>query len=525
MTRRKTQPAWLRAICLVTLVLTPLLGAKDGSGARSTPFTLTSEQSDALARISPASLRGHLSFLASDSLQGRETPSQGLDLAAEYIGAQFRRADLEPVGDDGYFQSSRWTVISPNSEGFRFTLTSAGQRLEIAASSFSLQGISALNLDKVPVVKIPFDEQGLDRHGSIESKAVITELPALPRDLSLVPVMARRREFLNRLAALKPRAIVAIERTDRLDTGYFNSKAVRHPEFGGLLTASISPARISVSGNSVASAFDAMPAGATDAFLSVNLNSPQQSEVVLRNVVGLLRGSDPVLKDSYILLSAHYDHVGMRPQADGDKIWNGANDNGSGTVSVIEIASALAGLRQKPRRSIVFITFFGEERGLLGSRYYGKHPAFPLERTVAAVNLEQVGRTDSTEGDQRGRASLTGFDYSEIGEVFQAAGEQAGITVYKHERNSDTYFGRSDNQALAALGIPAHTLCVAFTYPDYHGPADHWNKIDYENMARTDRMVALALLMLAQNEEAPRWNSSNPRAVRYLKAWEELHPR
>jgi len=141
------------------------------------------------------------------------------------------------------------------------------------------------------------------------------------------------------------------------------------------------------------------------------------------------------------------------------------------------------------------------------------------------VNLEQVGRTDSSEGDQRGRASLTGFDYSDIGNVFRLAGEQTGVTVYKHGRNSDAYFSRSDNQSLANLGVPSHTLCVAFDYPDYHGPADHWDKIDYDNMARTDHMVALSLLMLAQNEQPPRWNPSNPRAARYLKAWEERHPR
>src|SRR5206468_1508624 len=137
-----------------------------------------------------------------------------------------------------------------------------------------------------------------------------------------------------------------------------------------------------------------------------------------------------------------------------------------------EVASAIAGLQRRPRRSILFVAFFGEERGLLGSRFYGNHPIVPVARTVAAVNLEQVGRTDSSEGDQRGRASLTGFDYSDISNVFRLAGEQTGVTVYKHERNSDEYFGRSDSQSLANLGIPSHTLCVAFDYPDYHGPAD-----------------------------------------------------
>ncbi len=265
---------------------------------------------------------------------------------------------------------------------------------------------------------------------------------------------------------------------------------------------------------------DALPAGQTSARITMRLGERRERPVKLKNVVGLLRGSDPVLKDTYVLLTAHYDHIGVRQDMEGDKIFNGANDDGSGTVSVIEIASALAGLR--PKRSVVFMTFFGEEAGLLGSRYYGRHPIFPLKQTVADINLEQVGRTDSTEGSQVNRASLTGFDYSDLGPIFKRAGEVVGIQVYKHEQNSDAFFGRSDNQALADAGIPAHTLCVAFNFPDYHRPGDHWEKIDFPNLARTTRMVALAVLEIANNAEAPKWNVDNPKTARYVEAWRKL---
>jgi Zn-dependent M28 family amino/carboxypeptidase len=240
-------------------------------------------------------------------------------------------------------------------------------------------------------------------------------------------------------------------------------------------------------------------------------------------VIGLLRGSDPILRDSYVLLSAHYDHLGIRPDLAGDNILNGANDDGSGTVSVIELASALATLKQRPKRSIVFMTFFGEEKGLLGSRYYGRHPVFPIDKTVADINLEQVGRTDSSEGPQIANASLTGFDYSDVGTMLETAGKLTGIKVYKHEQNSDAFFDRSDNQALADQGVPAHTVCTAFVYPDYHGVGDHWEKIDYANMEKVDRMVALALVMIANNSEVPKWNEANPKAARYVKAWNDHH--
>ncbi|HEV8485484.1 MAG TPA: M28 family peptidase, partial [Blastocatellia bacterium] len=263
--------------------------------------------------------------------------------------------------------------------------------------------------------------------------------------------------------------------------------------------------------------------GSIAATLSAQVPSPTESPVKLRNVIGVLRGSDAVLKDTYVLVTAHYDHIGIRPGGDGDRIFNGANDDGSGTVSVIELASALARLKQRPKRSIVFMTFFGEEKGLLGSRYYGRHPVFPIEKTVSDINLEQVGRTDSSEGPQLSNATMTGFDYSDVGTIFKAAGEMTGVNVYKHATNSDSFFGRSDNQALADQGVPAHTLCVAYVYPDYHGLGDHWEKIDYGNMEKVDRMVALALLMIADSSEEPRWNEANPRTARYVKAWKDRH--
>jgi len=266
--------------------------------------------------------------------------------------------------------------------------------------------------------------------------------------------------------------------------------------------------------------FDALPLGVTTAKLNIRGAGRRESDVNMRNVIGILRGSDPVLKDTYVLVTAHYDHIGMRPELEGDKIFNGANDDGSGTVSVIELANALS--RSKPKRSIVFMTFFGEERGLLGSRYYGRSPVFPLKKTIADINLEQVGRSDSTEGSQVNRASITGFDFSDLGPIFKRAGEAVGIEVYKHERNSDAFFGRSDNQALADAGVPAHTLCVAFEYSDYHGRGDHWDKIDYPNLARTTRMVALALMAIANSSDTPKWNAENPKTAKYMEAWKKL---
>ena len=348
-------------LALALFVALSVCGAN--STAQRKSRAVTPRVRAALDLIKADSLRGHLSFIASDLLEGRNTPSRGLDLAAEYIAAQFRRAGLEPLGDDGYFQTTTFTLR----------------------------------------------------------------------------------------------------------------------------------------------------------------NAPD-APIKSRNVVGLLRGSDPVLKETYVIVSAHYDHVGVREQAEGpDKIFNGANDDGSGTVTVIELASALAQLKPRPRRSILFIAFTGEEKGLLGSRYYGAHPLVPLEKTVAQVNLEHVGRTDDNEGPQVGTATLTGFDYSTISATFKAAGDAMGIKVYKHPTNSDAFFRRSDNQSLADLGIPAHTLGVTFEFPDYHGAGDHWDKIDYANMERIARLVAFGVITLANDPKEPRWDESNPKTARFVEAWKKLH--
>jgi Zn-dependent M28 family amino/carboxypeptidase len=266
---------------------------------------------------------------------------------------------------------------------------------------------------------------------------------------------------------------------------------------------------------------EALAAGATDIKVTAHIPAPVAPQPVkLRNVIGVLRGSDPALKDTYLVLTAHYDHLGVRGTGDGDHIFNGANDDASGTSSVIEIAKALAALAQRPRRSIVFMTFFGEELGDLGSRYYCQHPVFPLAKTVADLNLEQLGRTDDIEGPRPLQFNLTGFDYSDIAAFLSKAGERTGIRVVKHEQNSDSFFARSDNAAFAEAGVPSTTLSVGYIFPDYHRPGDEWPKLDYDNMAKVDGAVALGVYGMADSAEAPQWNKGNPKTARYVQARE-----
>ena len=148
---------------------------------------------------------------------------------------------------------------------------------------------------------------------------------------------------------------------------------------------------VAVRGEVAAKFLENLPEGPTTLTVTLDAAGPQREPAKLRNVIGVVRGSDSQLQDTYILVTAHYDHLGMKPAGDGDLIYNGANDDGSGTVSVIELASAIASMHPHPRRSVVFMTVFGEEKDLLGSMYYSRHPVFPFGPTVADVNLEQIG--------------------------------------------------------------------------------------------------------------------------------------
>jgi Zn-dependent M28 family amino/carboxypeptidase len=257
-----------------------------------------------------------------------------------------------------------------------------------------------------------------------------------------------------------------------------------------------------------------------DVVVSAHIPPPTATPVNLRNVVGVLRGSDPALRDTYVMVTAHYDHLGAagqcRPVA-GDSICNGANDDASGTASVIEVANALAALPARPKRSIVFMTFFGEELGLVGSRYYGAHPNFPLARTVADLNLEQLGRTDVDGGSSINQVTVTGFDYSSLTDAVVKAGGETGVQVVKNTQLNELYFAQSDNQALADAGVPAHTLAVGYVFPDYHQPGDEWPKLDYGNMAAIDRTVALAVYQVADSADTPQWKDL-PQTQRYIKA-------
>lgn len=225
---------------------------------------------------------------------------------------------------------------------------------------------------------------------------------------------------------------------------------------------------------------------------------PAEQRVTDANVVGLIRGSDPELNGEAVLVGAHFDHIGIVTPVAGDSIANGADDDASGVVAVLEIARALA-RGPAPRRTVIFAAFTGEEMGGLGSRHYMANPPVALERTIAQLQIEMIGRPDSLVGGH-GRAWLTGYERSTMGPSLAAA----GLAVHADPRPDQSFFTRSDNIRFARAGIPAHTLSSFNLHRDYHRPSDEVAAIDIPHMTAVIDIAIRAVRLLADGPR-PEW--------------------
>lgn len=454
------------------------------------------------ARISAQALTADVSFLASDALQGRGTPSPGLETAGEFIASQFRRAGIQPAVGGEYFQNAPYNQVTANFDGFRLSVAVAGAEHRAEAAAVMLLDPAARDLDKVPAVIAAVNDVQALTPEQVRGKVLILDEagPRLP-----APVVQRLQPALILLLPANgrpPRPAAMLREVTGAEP--VPTLFVWDAEMRKVLTAKPAPPDVTVSVH-IAAPAAVLPARQ-------------------RNVIGILRGSDPQLADTYVMLTAHYDHLGMRPDGEGDVIFNGANDDASGVACLLEIAHALASLPERPKRSIVFMAVYGEEGGLMGSRYYARHPVFPLAKTVADLNLEQLGRTDDVTGPRVGVLNLTGFDYTSFATTLQKAGEAFGIQLQKDDKASDPFFARSDNQAFADAGIPSHTASVGYVFPDYHRVTDEWQKLDYENMAKVARTIALAAYRVADDVAVPVWSVENPKTAPYRKAREAAAP-
>jgi Zn-dependent M28 family amino/carboxypeptidase len=232
---------------------------------------------------------------------------------------------------------------------------------------------------------------------------------------------------------------------------------------------------------------------------------PAAERLVDVNVVGIIPGGDESLQSEVVVVGAHLDHIGVAGRVGAgcralgaDSICNGADDDASGVVAVLEAARALKSGRP-PKRTLVFIAFTGEEGGPSGSRWYIDHPVRPITNTVAQLQVEMIARADSLVGGA-GKAWLTGYERSTMGDSMAAA----GIPVVLDPRPAQSFFTRSDNIRFARIGIPAHTFSTYNMHSDYHRAGDEASKADYPHMAAVIDAAARAVRLLADGPR-PQW--------------------
>jgi hypothetical protein len=217
------------------------------------------------------------------------------------------------------------------------------------------------------------------------------------------------------------------------------------------------------------------------------------------NVVGIIPGSDATLRNEVVLIAAHYDHLGIRSGSGADSIFNGADDDASGVVAVMEIARAFA-RGPAPKRTVIVAATTGEEVGLLGTRWFIEHPVRPLDAIVSNLEIEMIGRPDSLAGGP-GRAWLTGFERSTMADLFTTA----GLPIVADKRLDQQFFMRSDNIAFARRGIVAHTLSSYNMHTQYHTPADDVSRVDFAHMTQLVNVAVRAARLLADTPTKLEW--------------------
>jgi len=433
-----------------------------------------------------------VSFLASDALEGRDTPSAGLTISSEYIASEYRRIGLKTS-----FQTAKMSVRRAIREGFEVSFTDGTKSVSLPVATALWSPGPKVDLKGAAVKKISLAELRDLKLDTIEP-VVLLEGPAGPGlQQSVAKLATAGAKLVVMLGIPIPLPTQTIEFDDQ-------------PKSGAVMLRTT---------DKDADAF--LKQGAN---LKANVHIAEASTKTdeARNVIGILSGSDPKLKDEYVLLTAHYDHLGIRPNNTGDKVYNGANDNASGIASIIESARLIGLLPTAPKRSIMLVAFFGEERGLLGSRYLVRNPPVPLKQMVANLNLEQVGRTDSSEGPNVGQVNLTGYHFSTIHKYMEESGKSTDLKIVKHEQFSDPYFQASDNAAFAPAGVPSTTISVTYAFPDYHQLGDETEKIDYANMAKVTRTIAQGAYLVADAPERVVWNADDTKTKAYRDAAAKL---
>ena len=540
----------------LSLFVLPFAGVAQQRPSKPKPISATVLAARGIETINAEQMRAYLSFIASDEMEGRDTPSRGLDTTAKFLALNLSRWGFKPAGDDGtFFQKIALrrdaidsTKSSAEIDGQKFSfgddfLPNAVQATMQGPLVFAGNGwvIKSRNLN-------PYE--GID----VKDKIIVVmgqPFPGLPRGVaradlagrqgaewSSPTVYAQQHGAKGVLVIPDPQTVQNWEQSraratqgGRLVVEKFVTQQQSAPAVSNVLM-SMNMANALLKGEKFDAATLVTKSNANEALPTFELSSGKNVKVnitvknerpMTQNVVAVWEGSDPKLKTEYVAVGAHYDHVGICAPATADPICNGADDDGSGTTAMLAMAEALARAKQRPKRSLLFVWHAGEEKGLWGSRYFAENPTVPLAQIVTQLNIDMIGRSKK-DGDTNTRnQSLSGPNTvyvigskmmsTELGELSERVNASyLNMQLdYRYDDPADPnrFFFRSDHINYARKGIPI-IFYFDGVHEDYHRPGDEPQKIDYEKLQRVTRTVYVTLWEIALRPVRPKVDKQLP---------------
>jgi hypothetical protein len=497
--------------------------------------------------ISANQIKDYLTFIASDEMEGRDTPSRGLDTTAKFLALNLARWGLKPAGDTGSF-FQRIDLRRDRADNGQTKVEINGRTLAAGTDYLPAGGSGDISGQLVFagsgwfVKSKEIDSyKGVDPAGKI---AVVFGIPnAPPRGVTRADFGKQGEGFMNPNDYARSKGVVGLiyvpdfqylanwqrNRQRIMERGStvvakFQTATTSSPLPSVVISPEIANSIFAGERQSAAGIFNASysssGAALPEPFLmsqtkQITISVASSTETVpTQNVVAVWEGSDPVLKNEYVALGAHYDHVGSGcPAVGSDTICNGADDDGSGTTALLSIAEALAKAPTQPKRSVLFVWHCGEEKGLWGSRYFTEYPTVPLNQIVAQINIDMIGRSKKPGDTNPRNRDLTGPDAvyligstmmsTELGEIVNTVNKSfLNLTLdtrYDDPKDPNRFFFRSDHYNYARKGIPI-IFFFDGVHEDYHRAGDTADKIDYQKMEKITRTIYMTLWEIANRQ-------------------------
>ncbi len=456
-------------------------------------------------------VEAHLTFLAADEMRGRDTGSPELDIAANYLAAHFKQMGLKKApGMDSYFQPVTFVNVHP----------ATGGKLVIGDDSFQFKDhfiqFDGSNFDwSGEVVFAGYGSPEELAKASVKGKLVVTLAGKKDSEGNPMAVFYAAGDKFKDAKSAGAAGLVEL----------FASPQIPWPALVNYFASNVS---MKIKGNGAEAVHLWLKDSDAASLLklkespslsgSLKVEGVRQVTVASKNVIGILEGSDPKLKEEFLVVSAHYDHVGVSKRGNQtDSIFNGARDNAIGVVGMMATAKYLA--QNKPKRSVLFMALTGEEKGLLGSRYYAENPVVPLNKTVFNFNCDGAGYNDVTIATVIGMERTTAE--ADLAKACAAFGIKAAIDPVPEQN----LFERSDNYNFAVKGVPAITFAPGIKAFDaeinkyYHQPADEVNSLDFDYLIKYYRAYVYANVLLANNPKAPVWKAGDKFEVEAKKLY------